>query len=74
MTKGQADEAGFVTGVRGGRGDETWKRYTEYLVEQRMVLRLSGDRLHRALYGSAPALVGPSGLQLGVCDTRWLHS
>ena len=74
MTKGQAEEAGFVSTTHGGRGAETWKRYTEYLVEQRMVLRLTGDRLHQALYGNKPALLGSSSFQLGVYDTPYLHS
>lgn len=72
--KGQADEAGYVSTTRGGRGAATWRRYTEYLVEQRMVLQLRGDRLHKALYGTMPAALGSSGLQLGVYDTRYLHS
>lgn len=73
MSKGQPDEAGLVT-THGGRGVETWKRYTEYLVAQQMVLRLSGDGLHKALYGSMPALFGSRNFQVGVYNSPYLHS
>lgn len=71
VAKGLADEAGYVSTSRGGRGTETWRRYTEYLVEQRMVLQLTGDRLHKALYGNVPAGLRSSSLQLGVYGTRY---
>lgn len=73
VTKGQADE-GYMCTTRGGRGVGAWRRYTEYLVEQRMVLQLTGDRLHKALYGNMPTVLRSSGLQLGVYAIPYLHS
>ncbi|KAF8553618.1 P-loop containing nucleoside triphosphate hydrolase protein [Imleria badia] len=61
MAKGHASEGNPVTATRGGR---VWRRYTEYLVEQRMVLQLTGDRLHKALYGNMPALLRVSSFPL----------
>lgn len=70
VVKGRAGEGEFVsTGM--GRGVGAWKRYTEYLVEQRMVLQLTGDVLHRALYGNMPALLRASSFPLGVAP--YLH-
>lgn len=74
MAKGQADDAGFVPTTHVGRRTEVWRRYTEYLVEQRMVLQLTGDRLHKALYGNMPALLRASGFRMGVYHTPYLHS
>ncbi|KAI6118101.1 P-loop containing nucleoside triphosphate hydrolase protein [Pisolithus sp. B1] len=56
MAKGHGGESS----VRVGRGAETWKRYAEYLVEQRMVLQLTGERLHKVLYGTSPSMSRPS--------------
>lgn len=74
MAKGRADEARYVPTTRGGRGAEAWRRYTKYLVEQRMVLPLTGDSLHKALYGNVPALLGAPSFPLRVYDTPYLHS
>lgn len=57
MAKGHGGELGSV---RVGRGAETWKRYADYLVEQRMVLQLTGERLHKVLYGNLPSTSPPS--------------
>jgi len=54
---------GSISTLRSGRGGtthscrgaEAWRRYAEYLVEHRMVLSLTGERLHRLLYGSMPS-------------------
>ena len=47
MSKGRGGE-----GIgRVGKGAEAWKRYAEYLVEENMVVTLSGDRLRKVLYG-----------------------
>ncbi|KAL4077685.1 P-loop containing nucleoside triphosphate hydrolase protein [Scleroderma citrinum] len=51
MTKGQ--ENGGAT--RSCKGAEAWRRYAEYLIEHRMVLPLTGERLHKLLYGSMPS-------------------
>lgn len=74
VTKGQTEEAGFVSTTYGGRGAETWKRFTEYLVERQMVLRLGGDRLHQALYGNTAGLSGSPGFRRRVYDTFYLQS
>ncbi|KAG6370711.1 P-loop containing nucleoside triphosphate hydrolase protein [Boletus reticuloceps] len=66
VTKGRSGKADFVPTPCGGRGSEAWKRYTQYLVEQRMVLQLTGDRLHKALYGNMR-------VPLGVYDIPYLH-
>lgn len=75
VVKGQAGEGSPMSATRGGRGAEAWRRYTEYLVEQRMVLQLTGDRLHKALYGSMPALLHASSFPLGTYSTpsSYLH-
>lgn len=58
MAKGHGHSG--ESSVRIGRGAETWKRYAEYLVEQRMVLQLTGERLHKVLYGTSPSMSRPS--------------
>ncbi|KAI6013193.1 P-loop containing nucleoside triphosphate hydrolase protein [Pisolithus microcarpus] len=58
MAKGHGHSG--ESSVRIGRGAETWKRYAEYLVEQRMVLQLTGERLHKVLYGTSPNMSRPS--------------
>ncbi|KAG9311016.1 P-loop containing nucleoside triphosphate hydrolase protein [Chiua virens] len=77
ITKGRAEEPAELlsgTRVRGGRGNEAWRRYTEYLVEQRMVRQLTGDRLQQVLYGNVPRLLGSSSVRMGVYGTPYLHS
>ncbi|KAH7924454.1 P-loop containing nucleoside triphosphate hydrolase protein [Leucogyrophana mollusca] len=53
MAKGRATESGQGA-ARVGKGAEAWRRYAEYLCEQRMVLTLSGERLRKVLYGTVP--------------------
>lgn len=50
MAKGWSGESP----ARVGKGAEAWRRYAKYLVEENMVLTLSGDRLRKMLYGHAP--------------------
>ncbi|KAH7882136.1 P-loop containing nucleoside triphosphate hydrolase protein [Phlebopus sp. FC_14] len=50
MAKGRVTEGG-VSAARVGKGAEAWRRYAEYLSEERMVLELTGERLHRVLSG-----------------------
>ncbi|OAX35034.1 P-loop containing nucleoside triphosphate hydrolase protein [Rhizopogon vinicolor AM-OR11-026] len=47
MAKGRSGEGP----ARVGKGAEAWRRYANYLLEQNMVLTLSGDRLRKVLYG-----------------------
>jgi superfamily I DNA and/or RNA helicase len=49
MAKGRSGEAP----ARVGKGAEAWRRYANYLLEENMVLTLSGDRLRKVLYGHA---------------------
>ncbi|KAG2076441.1 P-loop containing nucleoside triphosphate hydrolase protein [Suillus decipiens] len=37
--------------ARVGKGAEAWRRYAKYLLEEKMVLTLSGDRLRKMLHG-----------------------
>ncbi|KAH7911786.1 P-loop containing nucleoside triphosphate hydrolase protein [Hygrophoropsis aurantiaca] len=53
MAKGRASESGQGA-ARVGKGAEAWRRYAEYLCEQRMVLTLSGEKLRKVLYGTVP--------------------
>ncbi|KAG2035496.1 P-loop containing nucleoside triphosphate hydrolase protein [Suillus americanus] len=50
MAKGWSGESP----ARVGKGAEAWRRYAKYLLEENMVLTLSGDRLRKMLYGHAP--------------------
>lgn len=34
------------------KGAKSWQRYTKYLLDQGLVVTLSGERLHQALYGN----------------------
>ncbi|KIJ60439.1 hypothetical protein HYDPIDRAFT_98653 [Hydnomerulius pinastri MD-312] len=55
MTKGQLGEGSIISAAHGGTGVEAWRRYAEYLVEQQMVIQLTGDRLHKVLNGNVAA-------------------
>ena len=35
-----------------GKGAEAWRRYTKYLDEEKLILRLDGEPLKRVLYGN----------------------
>ena len=37
-----------------GRGAEAWRRYTQYLNEEKLILRLDGEPLKKVLYGNMP--------------------
>ncbi|KAI0087655.1 P-loop containing nucleoside triphosphate hydrolase protein [Irpex rosettiformis] len=43
-------EANVVAGVR--KGADVWKRYAQYLSEERLVVSLKGEQLRRLLYGN----------------------
>jgi superfamily I DNA and/or RNA helicase len=55
----QTLRSGVVTGegaaVRVGRGAEAWRRYAEFLNNQKVVVTLSGAKLEKLLYGNVPA-------------------
>lgn len=40
--------------ARVGKGAEAWRRYAKYVVDEKMVVTLSGDRLRAMLYGDRP--------------------
>lgn len=40
--------------VRVGKGGEAWQRYAQFLTDERLVMRLTGERLAKALYGNLP--------------------
>jgi len=40
--------------ARVGKGGQAWRRYAEFLSEENMVIRLSGERLDKLLYGNMP--------------------
>ena len=42
----------------GGKGAESWRRYAEFLTQQGLVIRLSGDTLSKALYENVQAARG----------------
>ena len=37
-----------------GKGAEAWRRYAEFLNQEKMVIQLSGERLTKLLYGKMP--------------------
>ncbi|KXN83989.1 hypothetical protein AN958_00636, partial [Leucoagaricus sp. SymC.cos] len=39
-------------GKRSGKGQESWRRYAEWLAREGLVLRLVGEKLNRTLYGN----------------------
>ena len=43
------------TVVKSRKGAESWRRYTDFLMAQGLVVKLSGDALNRALYGNLQA-------------------
>jgi superfamily I DNA and/or RNA helicase len=47
MAKGRSGEGSG----RVGKGAEAWRRYADYLLDEKMVVTLSGDRLRKALCG-----------------------
>ncbi|KAG2152811.1 P-loop containing nucleoside triphosphate hydrolase protein [Suillus clintonianus] len=49
MAKGRLGEGP----ARVGKGAEAWRKYAKYLLEENMVLTLSGDKLRNVLYGHA---------------------
>ncbi|KIK92239.1 hypothetical protein PAXRUDRAFT_830143 [Paxillus rubicundulus Ve08.2h10] len=55
--KAKAGDGGFLSVGHGGNGAEAWRRFAEYLMEQGMVLQLSGDRLNQVLCGNVPAIL-----------------
>ncbi|KAF9219331.1 P-loop containing nucleoside triphosphate hydrolase protein [Gyrodon lividus] len=65
MVRSQAGDGGFLSAAHGGTGAEAWGRYVEYLAEQRMVLQLTGDRLHKVLCGNVPAVLPSPNLDPG---------
>jgi superfamily I DNA and/or RNA helicase len=53
MAKGRAGEGS----ARVGKGAEAWRRYADYLLEENMVLTLSGDRLRKVLHGHTTRMI-----------------
>ncbi|KAG5650471.1 hypothetical protein H0H81_012134 [Sphagnurus paluster] len=48
-------EAESITGVAVGKGADSWRRYTKFLADHGLVVRLEGDSLGQALYGNLNA-------------------
>jgi len=42
------------TFARVGKGAQAWRRYAEFLNQEKMVIQLNGDRLAKLLYGNMP--------------------
>ncbi|PSS22633.1 hypothetical protein PHLCEN_2v3060 [Hermanssonia centrifuga] len=47
--------------VRVGKGAEAWRRYAAFLSEHNLIVKLSGDRLRKMLYGNFPKGVQVNG-------------
>ncbi|TCD69007.1 hypothetical protein EIP91_009229 [Steccherinum ochraceum] len=58
LKAGRTAKGGIVDALsptaRGSKGADAWRRYTKYLDEERLILRLDGEPLRKVLYGNLP--------------------
>ncbi|KAI0341280.1 P-loop containing nucleoside triphosphate hydrolase protein [Trametopsis cervina] len=52
LRKGKAGGGEDGSFVMVGKGSDTWRRYAEYLSEEKLIVTLRGERLRRVLYGN----------------------
>lgn len=52
LKKGGGHDDPALGVVTAGVGGHAWKRYTEFLMQERLVISLQGDALQRVLYGN----------------------
>lgn len=48
--RGKTDRVGELG--KGNKGGEAWRKYTQFLVDQNLILRLEGEKLRKVLYGN----------------------